>query len=49
VLSSLLEPLTEAGISILALSTHNTDWILVPADRADEATRAWRRRGHTVV
>jgi hypothetical protein len=49
VLSSLLEPLTEAGVSILALSTHDTDWILVPADRADEAAKAWRRRGHTVI
>jgi uncharacterized protein len=49
VLSSLLEPLTDAGVSILALSTHDTDWILVPADRADEAAKAWRRRGHTVI
>jgi hypothetical protein len=49
VLSSLLEPLTEAGISILALSTHDTDWILVPADRAGEAAKAWRRRGHTIL
>jgi hypothetical protein len=49
VLSSLLEPLTDAGISILALSTHDTDWILVPADRAPEAAGEWRRRGHTVL
>jgi hypothetical protein len=49
VLSSLLEPLTEAGISILALSTHDTDWILVPADRAPEAAAEWRRRGHVVL
>jgi hypothetical protein len=49
VLSALLEPLTRAEISILALSTHDTDWILVPADRADEAAHAWRRRGHTVL
>ncbi|HSS67269.1 MAG TPA: ACT domain-containing protein [Nocardioidaceae bacterium] len=49
VMSSLLEPLTEARISILALSTHDTDWILVPAERADEAVKAWRRRGHTVL
>jgi hypothetical protein len=34
---------------MLALSTHDTDWILVPADRADEAVTAWRRRGHTVL
>jgi uncharacterized protein len=49
VLSTLLEPLTESRISILALSTHDTDWILVPAPRADEAAAAWRRRGHTVL
>jgi uncharacterized protein len=49
VLSELLEPLTDEGISSLVLSTHDTDWILVPADRADDAAEAWRRRGHTVV
>jgi uncharacterized protein len=49
VLSELLDPLTDTGISILALSTHDTDWILVPADRSDEAAGAWRRRGHAVV
>jgi hypothetical protein len=49
VLSALLDPLTEAEISILALSTHDTDWILVPAGRADQAPAAWRRRGHRVV
>jgi hypothetical protein len=49
VLAALLEPLDEAGISILALSTYETDWILVPADKAESAVAAWRRRGHTVV
>jgi uncharacterized protein len=49
VLSALLEPITDAGISILALSTHDTDWILVPAARAADAAAAWRRRGHSVV
>jgi uncharacterized protein len=49
VLSTLLEPITGSGISILTLSTHDTDWILVPADRAEEAAEAWRRQGHTVV
>ena len=47
-LSTLLEPIAEAEISILALSTYDTDWILVPTDQADAAVAAWRRRGHTV-
>jgi hypothetical protein len=49
VLSALLEPITEAEISILTVSTYDTDWILVPADQADQAAQAWRRRGHTVL
>jgi hypothetical protein len=49
VLSGLLDPLTESGITILALSTYDTDWILVPAERACDAAAAWRRRGNTVV
>jgi hypothetical protein len=49
VLSGLLDPMTEEGISTLAMSTYLTDWILVPAEQVDEAIAAWRRRGHTVV
>ena len=37
VLAGLLEPLAEAGISILAESTFDTDWILVAAAQADQA------------
>lgn len=48
VMSTLLEPLAEAEISILAISTYDTDWILVPADQSEDAIAAWRRRGHTV-
>lgn len=48
VLSSLLAPLAEAEIPVFALSTFDTDWILVPAPKAEQATEAWRRRGHTV-
>ena len=48
VLSALLDPLAEAGISIYAVSTFDTDWILVPQERADDAAAEWRRRGHTV-
>jgi hypothetical protein len=49
VLHGLLAPLAEARISIFALSTYPTDWILVPADKADAAADEWRRRGHTVI
>ena len=49
VLSDLLGPLAEAGISVFTLSTFDTDWILVPADEADRAAEEWRRREHDVV
>ena len=42
------EPVTQT-YSILALSTYETDWILVPADQADQAAAAWRRRGHELI
>lgn len=41
----LLDPLREAGISVLGLSTFDTDWILVPSARIDDAAAAWRRAG----
>jgi hypothetical protein len=49
VLSALLAPLAEAGISVFTISTFDTDWILVPGAEADRAAEEWRRRGHTVV
>lgn len=48
VLSSLLAPLSEAGISVFTLSTYDTDWILVPATEADRTAQEWRRSGHQV-
>ena len=48
VLSTLLQPLAEAEISVFTLSTFDTDWILVPGDDADRAEEEWRRSGHTV-
>ncbi len=49
VLVALLSPLADAGISVFALSTFDTDWILVPAADADGAEEAWRRSGHDVA
>ncbi len=48
VLFGLLEPLADAGISILVESTFDTDWILVPATQADQAVEAWRTAGHHI-
>lgn len=49
VLADLLAPLGEVGIQVFAQSTFDTDWLLVPANRAEEAAEMWRRRGHTVA
>jgi len=48
VLAGLLVPLAEAAIPVFALSTFDTDWLLVPADRAPAAAEAWRRSGTEV-
>jgi uncharacterized protein len=49
VLADLLAPLAAAGISVFTLSTFDTDWILVPGDKADAAEEEWRRSGHEVT
>jgi hypothetical protein len=36
ILSSVLSPLAEAGISIFALSTYDTDYILTKADKLEQ-------------
>lgn len=48
VLHDLLEPLAGEGISVVTMSTFDTDWILVPVVQCPAATRAWRDCGHTV-
>lgn len=48
VLARLLEPLAAAEISILAASTFDTDWILVPESQADRAAAVWAADGHLV-
>lgn len=49
VLASVLGPLAEARISILAVSTFDTDYVLVRADRLEQALYALREAGHTVI
>jgi hypothetical protein len=48
VLSTLLQPLADAEISVFTISTFDTDWVLVPVNDADRAAEEWRRAGHVV-
>lgn len=48
VLAALAVPLAEAGVSIFALSTYDTDYVLVRASDLPCAVAALERVGHTV-
>ena len=48
VLSSLLAPITKAGISVFVISTFDTDYVLVPAEAQDQTTLALVAAGHEV-
>jgi hypothetical protein len=48
VLASLTAPLAEAGISVFAISTFDTDYLLVKAADLEWAVDVLRRRGHTI-
>jgi len=48
VLASLTAPLADAGISIFAVSTFDTDYILVKARDLEKTTRVLQEAGHTI-
>jgi uncharacterized protein len=48
VLASLAQPLAEANISIFAISTYDTDYVLVKTTSLEAAVAALRAAGHTV-
>jgi len=48
ILHSITGPLAGAGISIFAVSTHDTDYLLVKAEAMAQAVRALSAAGHTV-
>jgi hypothetical protein len=45
ILNALTQPMADAGLSVFANSTFNTDYILVKADIADRAQDVWRSAG----
>jgi hypothetical protein len=48
ILVSIAEPLAQAGLSIFAISTYDTDYVLVKARDLPAAVDALRRAGHKV-
>ena len=49
ILATLSGVLARAGVPVFALSTFDTDLVLVPAARRQEAVEALRRAGHAVL
>lgn len=48
ILSSVLDPLALVGVSIFAISTFDTDYVLVPDAKLETAIAALTHAGHTV-
>lgn len=49
ILASFLDPLAMAGVPIFAVSTYDTDYILVQEADADRAIEALKAAGHTLI
>lgn len=49
ILAAVLVPLAEAGVAIFAVSTFDTDHVLVKQDQLEAAIAALRSAGHTVA
>ncbi|MFD1731878.1 ACT domain-containing protein [Deinococcus malanensis] len=49
ILASVLNPLRDAGVGIFALSTFNTDYVLVARNQLPATLTTLRNAGHTVL
>ncbi len=45
ILNALTQPMADAGVSVFAISTFNTDYILVKTDMTERAEDVWRSAG----
>jgi hypothetical protein len=48
ILASLTMPLAQEGISLFALSTYDTDYLLVKEEQLERAIRALQKEGHEI-
>jgi hypothetical protein len=48
ILASMVNPLADARVNIFVFSTHDTDYVLVPAVRLHEALAALTAAGHRI-
>lgn len=49
ILASILNPLAAAGVPIFAISTFDTDWVLIPGEHLEEAKQALAAAGHNEI
>jgi uncharacterized protein len=49
VLTSFLQPLAEAGIPVFAVSTFDTDYVLIKREHLERAVKALGEAGHEIV
>ncbi|MFP4281653.1 MAG: ACT domain-containing protein [Opitutales bacterium] len=49
IISALTMPLAAKQISVFSISTHDTDYLIVPADRLEDAMDVLSRAGHQFV
>jgi hypothetical protein len=49
VLASLAAPIAEAGVSLFAISTFDTDYFLISADQLAQAMSALKHAGHQIL
>jgi hypothetical protein len=49
VLASLASPIARAGVSLFAISTYDTDYLLISAEQLEKAASALEQAGHKVL
>jgi hypothetical protein len=49
IVAAIADPLAAAGLSIFAISTYDTDYVLVKARELEEALRVLRQAGHRIT
>ncbi|HEY7223388.1 MAG TPA: ACT domain-containing protein [Micromonosporaceae bacterium] len=49
IMAALVNPLAQARVSVFVFSTHDTDYVLVPTVRLDEAYAALVAAGHRIT